>query len=108
MSHNTDQDNICLILPHGSGRSRAYVAFPVDERLASRSPVMETLIETEGIANLPEGIQASEFLKWCNTDIDAAASLPAEEVCVALRVRALDLLKLAHGWVTGRGVCSKS
>eukprot|EP00892_Ulva_mutabilis_P002940 jgi/Ulvmu1/12647/UM094_0003.1 len=83
---DSDHERFCLILPHGAARSRAYVAFPVDDALAARSSVMATLVETEGIANLPEGLPTADFLKWCETKPDEASTLPAEDICVALRI----------------------
>lgn len=76
----------CWILPPGRPRCRAYVCIPVEDSLASRSPVIETLMEIEGIAELPDGVPVADFLSWSSMATDELSAFHADDVCQALRV----------------------
>lgn len=75
-----------LIVPRGAPKARAYVCIPVDESVASRSSVIATLMNMEGFADLPDGIDVSDFLSWSESRPEEAFSLSAEELSCALQV----------------------
>lgn len=76
----------CWILPPGRPRCRAYVCIPIEDSLARRSPVIETLMEIEGIAELPDGVPVADFLSWSSMATDELSAFHADDVCQALRV----------------------
>ena len=82
-----ESDPPCLLVPHGAERARVYVCVPVDACLAHRSSVVESLLHTQGYAELPEGINVEDFLGWSNARPDEAGSIRPEDIRVALEVR---------------------
>ena len=75
-----------FIVPHGQERARAYICTPVDEAIAERSSVMRTLMEFEGFAELPPGVDVSDVLAWTDTYPDNASDMSPEELTQALQV----------------------
>lgn len=77
------------MLPHGSKKSSVYVCTPVDPELSSRSEVMSSLMETAGLAELPEGVSLGNFLSWSSIALDEMSGLPVAELATALEVRSV-------------------
>lgn len=78
---------ISFIVPHGYAHARAYIGIPVEEALAQRSSVMATLMECEGVVELPDGVAVADFMTWSDFQPEEAATLSAEELTQALKVR---------------------
>lgn len=79
-------ENPCLLLPHGCERSPVYVCIPVDPDLATKSPVIETLMEFDGFVELPEGIALDDFEAWAAIATEDPSQLALEELSLALQV----------------------
>lgn len=84
-----EDTSICWILPRGQPRRRAYVCIPVEDSLAQRSPVIETLMESGGIAELPDGVTVSGLALWSSMDPDLMSSRTTADIAQALQVRTL-------------------
>lgn len=80
-------ENPCLLLPGGCQRSPVYMCVPVDPGLAKMSSVLETLMEFEGLVELPGGVSFSEFEEWSTSVVEDASTLMLEEISSALQVR---------------------
>lgn len=59
-------------MPNGAQKAGAYFCVPMDASLAARSSVMETLMEMQGIAEVPQGVSFEDFLAWATSDVAAA------------------------------------
>lgn len=81
-----EMSNTSFIVPRGAARTRAYVCIPVEESVASRSSVIATLMDVEGFAELPDGVEVSDLLAWSDMRPDEASSLTADELSCALQV----------------------
>lgn len=77
----------CFLLEHGTARSSVYVCIPVDATLASRSPVLTTLIESSGVKELPEGVTLDSFQTWCTVDPRNTSKDEPGELATAIQVR---------------------
>eukprot|EP00892_Ulva_mutabilis_P007302 jgi/Ulvmu1/4944/UM205_0006.1 len=75
----------CFLLPHDSQRSAAYICIPVDTEIAERSPVLETLIEYEGLVRMPAGITLDEFLARAALQENDVKELSDDELGLALQ-----------------------
>lgn len=76
----------CLLVPHGSERSTAYICIPVDPDLAMRSSVLETLLEFEGFVDLPEGITLDDFETWAEVSTQDPSTLSLNQLALAMQV----------------------
>lgn len=85
-------DNPCLLLPHLSKRSTVYVCIPVDTSIATRSPVLETLMEFEGTVEMPGGVSVDDFEAWAALSTDDPSALDEGELCLALKVSIIIVL----------------
>lgn len=79
-------DKPCFLLPHGSERSNVYVCIPVDTGLATKSPVLETLMEFDGLVEMPEGISLDDFEAWAAIATQDPSQLALEELSLGLKV----------------------
>lgn len=72
-----------FLVPHGA-ESRAYVCFPVDSA-AQRSPVLTTLIEFDGVSELPDGLTTADLLAWADLQPERAHAMSVEDLTFALK-----------------------
>ena len=79
-------DKPCLLLPHLSKRSTVYVCVPVDTSIATRSPVLETLMEFDGPVEMPGGVSVDDFEAWAALSTDDPSALDESELCLARKV----------------------
>lgn len=79
-------EGVTFIVPQGHADARAYICFPVAESMATRSSVIETLIDLNGIIELPAGVEVTDLLKWAELQHDDAQNLSAEQLSHALKV----------------------
>lgn len=75
-----------FIFSPGSVRARTYVCVPVDESMANRSSVLESLMECNGRANLLEGVEVSDYLTWAEMKPKEAPNVSTEQLMHALKV----------------------
>ena len=81
-------DGPCFILPPQAATARAYVCIPVAEEVASRSSVMDTLMNSEGIATFPDDVTVSDYFAWSALRPNGhVEELSADDALLALRVR---------------------
>lgn len=81
-----EMSNTSFIVPRGAERTRAYVCIPVQECVATRSLVIATLMDVEGFAELPDGVDVSDLLAWSDMRPDEASSMSADDLSCALQV----------------------
>ena len=91
----------CLLLPHGCERSPVYVCIPVDPGLATKSPVIETLMEFDGLVEMPEGIALDDFEAWAAIATEDPSQLALEELSLALQVCMQHFSSLLHVHMIG-------
>lgn len=77
-----------FIVPYGQTQApaRAYVCIPVAESMGKRSPVMEILMDCEGVVELPAGVEASDLQTWAEIQPEAASKLTTQQLAQALKV----------------------
>lgn len=56
-------------------------------------------MDSAGVAELPDGIEMVDFLRWSLTSVDSLPSCHAEDVSQALLVRIVVLVLELHGCV---------
>lgn len=81
--------NTSFIVPHELAQARAYICIPVQDAMASRSSVMSTLMDCEGVVELPAGVEVSDVLTWAETQPEDAATLSTNTLSHALKVNPL-------------------
>lgn len=87
-------DRTSFIVPHGHVKARAYICIPVDESMAIRSSVMATLMDCNGIVELPAGVEVSDLLTWADFQPDQASKLSVEQISQAMKVDALEIFDI--------------
>lgn len=76
-----------FIVPHGAN-SRAYICIPLDECLAERSAVIQTLMELGGVSELPPDLDPTDVLTWAELSPERANSMSVEQLSFAMKVYA--------------------
>lgn len=89
-------DDPLILLPYAEEKSSVYVCVPVDPELVTRSVALAGLMETGGLAHLPQGVTSDKFRTWHDMPMDDLASQDAAAIFEALEVR----------FVLHRGMCS--
>ena len=79
-------DRTSFIVPHGHVQARAYICIPVQEEMATRSSVIASLMDCDGLVELPEGVQVSDVLTWAEFQPEQAPKLSTEQLSQALKV----------------------
>lgn len=74
-----------FIVPSGCAEARAYFCTPVDDSVAERSSVLTSLLDVEGIVELP-GVEMLDVKKWEELLPEQVAELTLEQLSHALTV----------------------
>lgn len=60
---------------------------PVEPELAKESPVLDTLMEFEGLVEMPQGVSLDDFERWATIVTEDPSKLDLTQLGFALRVR---------------------
>lgn len=79
-------DTTTFIVPRGCAKAPAYLCTPLDDAMASRSPVLASLMSFEGITELPPEIVMSDLQTWAELRQEEAPEMSTEQLYHALKV----------------------
>lgn len=79
-------DGKSFIVPHGCANARAFLCTPLGDDTATRSTVLSTFMDCEGVVELPCGLGMSELRAWEELPPEQAPELSSGELFEALKV----------------------
>lgn len=83
---DAEKDAKTFIVPRGGAHARGFLCTPVDEATACRSSVLSSLMDCEGVVELPPDVCMDDLHTWSQLLPTQAPKMSSEELTHALKV----------------------